>query len=88
MAWFQKHVRPKAPEAKITITQDKGLFYGTFLVDDWPEYIERWLEHRPRGLVIMPAHSWNQNFQHSQVIRYDGTNLEAVGEALKHAKMR
>jgi FMN phosphatase YigB (HAD superfamily) len=86
--WFQKHVRPKAPDAKITITQDKGLVYGTFLVDDWPEYIERWLEHRPRGIVIMPAHHWNQNFSNKQVIRYDGSDIDQVKKVLTYAKGR
>lgn len=62
----------------ITITGDKGLVYGKVLVDDYPSYILSWLMWRPRGIVIMPAHKYNENFKHSNVIRYDGTNLEKI----------
>jgi 5'(3')-deoxyribonucleotidase len=63
--WCARHL----PLANVTITQDKGLVYGRVLVDDWPPYIKSWLEFRPRGLVIMPAHSWNQWFKHPNVHR-------------------
>ena len=64
--WCQKHV----PDAQITVTQDKGLSYGKVLFDDWPDYILRWLEWRPRGLVIMLDQPHNQDFQHPNVFRY------------------
>ena len=66
----------------VTITNDKGLVYGKVLVDDFPDYIISWLNHRPRGLVIMPAHPFNMFFQHPNVVRYDGTNIEEVKERL------
>lgn len=71
-AWSEKvdWVRQYVPDAKVTITEDKGLVYGRVLFDDWPPYIERWLEWRPRGLVVMLDHSWNQDFQHPNVFRY------------------
>jgi FMN phosphatase YigB (HAD superfamily) len=62
----------------VTIAHDKGMVYGAVLVDDWPEYVERWLEHRPRGLVIMPASKNNMGFSHPNVVRYDGSNFEEV----------
>lgn len=62
----------------VTITHDKGLVYGAVLVDDWPEYITKWLAHRPRGLVIMPAHDHNAGFTHPNVVRYDGANIDEV----------
>lgn len=71
MQWCQKHV----PDLEVTITQDKGLVYGKVLVDDWPPYVTRWLEWRPRGLVIMPAHPWNEGFEHPAVMRYTGRDL-------------
>lgn len=74
--WCNQHLAGYADG--VTITHDKGLVYGAVLVDDWPEYIERWLEHRPRGLVIMPAHDYNGNFVHPNVVRYDGTNIDEV----------
>jgi len=64
--------------AGVTITNDKGLVYGKVLVDDFPDYIEAWLKHRPRGLVVMPAHEFNKSFKHPNVVRYDGTNLDEV----------
>ncbi|MDD2270962.1 MAG: hypothetical protein PHP95_08560 [Desulfuromonadaceae bacterium] len=62
----------------VTVTHDKGLVYGAVLVDDWPEYVLRWLEHRPRGVVVMPAHDYNTAFTHPNVVRYDGTNIDEV----------
>ena len=85
-AWAEKvdWVRVNLPEATISITEDKGLSYGAVLVDDWAPYALRWLEHRPRGLVIMPAHPWNEGFDHPRgkhpnVVRFTGT-LESLEE--------
>jgi 5'(3')-deoxyribonucleotidase len=85
-AWTEKVEWAKEflPDAQVTITQDKGLVYGRVLFDDWPIYITRWLDHRPRGLVLMLDHSWNQNFQHPNVVRIRGdADFEAVRAALK-----
>ena len=78
--WIDRHF---GPDVDITITRDKGLVYGKILVDDYPEYIERWLKWRPRGLVIMPANKNNAKFKHPQVIRYDGKNYSEVVKAVK-----
>lgn len=56
--------------------------YARVLVDDYPPYALDWLAHRPRGLVIMPAHSYNLHVRHLNVIRYDGTNLDQVRKAM------
>jgi len=80
--WIDKNL---GQETEITITRDKGLVYGKVLVDDFPDYIHRWLAWRPRGLVIMPANKDNSNYFHPQVIRYDGSNLAQVEEALAAA---
>ena len=63
-------------DVDVTITRDKGLVYGKILVDDYPEYISRWLEWRKRGLAIMPANESNSYYEHPQVIRYDGSNIK------------
>lgn len=81
--WIDKNI---GPDVDITITRDKGLVYGKILVDDWPDYITRWLEWRPRGLVIMPAQKHNAGFSHEQVIRYDGENLKEVSKLMKLKK--
>lgn len=75
-------------DVHITISEDKGIVYGKVLIDDYPEYILRWLENRKRGLVIMPATNSNKNFKHDNVIRYDGTNLEQVKQAMIKARDR
>lgn len=79
LEWIQENIG----EVDITITRNKGLVYGTFLVDDYPPYIEAWLKWRPRGKVIMPAHDYNKDFKHPNVLRYDGTNINDVVVILK-----
>lgn len=78
--WIDEHL---GSDVEFTMTRDKGLVYGNILVDDWPEYIERWLKWRKRGLVIMPAGKHNVNFFHPQVIRYDGNNRDEIESAIK-----
>lgn len=83
--WIDRNL---GEDVDVTITRDKSLIYGKVLVDDFPDYIEGWLEYRARGTVIMPANVSNKHFTHSNVIRYDGTNLDQVREALVLAKKR
>lgn len=82
--WIHRHV----PNAHgITITLDKGLQYGRVLFDDWPPYILRWLEWRPRGHVLMLDHAGNRTFTHPQVLRVTKLeDLPKVSELLKKAK--
>jgi hypothetical protein len=83
--WIDKYL---GPDMDVTITRDKGLVYGKVLVDDYPEYAERWLAWRDRGLVIMPANSSNEGYEHPQVIRYDGSNKEKIRDVLRLVKHR
>ena len=69
------------------VGESKGGVYGRVLIDDYPEYIKSWLEWRPRGLVIMPAHAYNESFAHENVIRYDD-NIVEVRDALMAAFSR
>lgn len=66
----------------IHIVSDKKVVYGKFLYDDYPDYMLRWLKHRPRGLGIMPVTPQNQDFQHPNVIKWDGNNLDQIMNAL------
>lgn len=85
VSWAQKYL----PDASITISQTKEIVYGRVLVDDWPEYYEAWLQNRPRGLVIAVAHPHNDKPTNDpRIIRYDGTNLAQVEEALLKAYNR
>jgi 5'-nucleotidase len=83
-AWTEKvkWCRVHLPNTDITISQEKGLVYGKVLLDDWPPYVSSWLEHRPRGLVIMVEQRWNKDFEHPQVIKYNGTNLAEIENTL------
>lgn len=72
-AWSEKvdWVREYMPYADVHVTENKSLLYGKVLVDDWPPFGLDWLKHRPRGLVIMPAHHYNKDVDHPQIFRYD-----------------
>ena len=83
--WVLEHLGLDVP---ITITRSKGDVFGRILVDDYPPYINAWLAHRHRGLVIMPAHPWNAGFEHPNVIRWDGTNLDEIRAAMIKARDR
>lgn len=87
LAWKEKidWCRESIPfPHEITLTEDKGLVYGRVLVDDWPQYIERWRTFRPRGQVIMPARRWNQDFHRPNVYRYaDHSQDDEVMEILR-----
>jgi 5'-nucleotidase len=87
--WCRKHL----PDVPVTITEDKGLMYGKVLVDDWPAYGIRWLQWRPRGLLIVPAWPWNTLDKypkelHYNIIRYTGrpNQLRAVATRLQQIK--
>jgi len=67
------------------VGKDKAGTYGRILVDDYPKYMLGWLDHRPRGLGIMPAQPCNQGFEHPNVIIYDGNNSEQVSKAIEAA---
>jgi 5'(3')-deoxyribonucleotidase len=77
LQWCDRHLSDFPHQ--VTITMDKGLVYGKLLVDDYPEYIVRWLRWRRRGTVIMPDQHWNQGFEHPQVYRYAGDRAEMTG---------
>lgn len=55
-AWIKEHL----PEADVTVTQDKSLVYGRVLIDDYPNHFLKWMDHRPRGIVVMPKQAWNK----------------------------
>jgi hypothetical protein len=80
-----KHLGTEFP---LTITSsEKGRQYGRVLVDDYPPYAMGWLKHRPRGLVVMPAHKYNEHVLHPQIIRYTGENLDQVKMEMGRVKV-
>jgi 5'(3')-deoxyribonucleotidase len=83
--WVHEHL---GYDVNIHVTSDKSLTYGKVLFDDYPEYMAAWLKWRPRGLGIMPVTSYNTHYTHPNVIKWDGTNVEEVTQALKLAYER
>lgn len=81
MEWCREHM----PDAAVTVTEDKSLTYGKILVDDWPRYAIEWLDNRPRGLVLMPAHEYNADFSHPQVVHVyeDKRNWDEIKERVQ-----
>jgi hypothetical protein len=57
-------------------------------VDDWPDYITRWLQWRPRGLVIMPDRPNNKGFDHPQVHRFSEESIHKAYELMDMAYKR
>jgi len=83
--WCRHHL---GPDVDVHVVSDKGLVYGVALYDDYPGYVEAWLNHRPRGLVVMPVNASNRGFRHPNVVAYDGTNLAEVERAMRVALAR
>jgi 5'(3')-deoxyribonucleotidase len=78
--WVKEHV----PDAGITISQDKSLVYGKLLFDDWPKYVDPWLDRRPRGLAIMLASRWNADYEHERAFRYTRDSYSELSNRIKH----
>jgi hypothetical protein len=91
IAWMEKvqccheHLGDKIDIAIVSSEDDKGEVYGRVLYDDYRPNMEAWLQNRPRGLGIMPVTESNKDFVHPNVVKYDGTNVDAVQAALQKA---
>ena len=75
-------------DTDFTMTRNKSRHYGRVFVDDFRGYVVPWLEHRKNGLVIMPSNEYNKDFEHPQVIMYDGSNIAQVRDGLVKAMRR
>lgn len=83
---FYSHYQGHPDSVPVTITHNKGRYYGSVLVDDWPNFMEGWLKHRPRGLGIMPLRDYNKDFFHPQVIHFDHTSEDSVNRMVFRLK--
>lgn len=83
--WCQKYI---GEDVDIHITSDKGLMYGKFLYDDYPVYMDNWLQFRPNGLGIMPITPYNKDYNHPNVLMWDGQNIDQIVNAMKIAYNR
>ena len=86
VAWIAEYL----PEVDVTVTQDKSLVYGRVLVDDYPNHFLRWMEHRPRGIVVMPNQAWNKGTsKRPNLYQVSSTeDLEALRPVLEEAYER
>lgn len=88
-AWMEKvqwcEEQPELAKADIHVTMNKGLVYGKLLFDDFPDYMMKWLRHRPRGLGIMPVTPYNGAYSPPNVVKYHGTNVDEVVNAMRIA---
>lgn len=82
LEWVHKNL---GDDVDVHITANKSRVYGKVLFDDYPPFMQGWLEHRPRGLGIMLCNNNNKDYSHPNVIKYDGNNLEQIKEALINA---
>lgn len=84
-AWTEKveWCREHLGEIPVTVTEDKGIVYGRVLFDDWPTYMLRWLQWRPRGLGVMLSTPWNLDFNHPSVVKVRPEYLEEDLVALR-----
>lgn len=84
-AWAEKveWVRHWMPYADVHITEKKSLLYGKVLVDDYPPYTQSWLQWRPNGLVVMPAHHYNKEVNDPQILRYEEGMQDQLRERLE-----
>lgn len=85
MEWIHRHI---GEDTEFHLTRDKGVVYGRVLYDDYPEYMDSWLKFRPRGLGIMPTFSCNSDYNHPNVIKFDGTNVKEIEQKLIEAYER
>jgi len=80
LEWCQEHF---GDDIDVNAVSNKSRFYGKFLYDDYPDYMDPWLKHRPRGIGIMPANQTNLKYSHPRCIKWDGTNYDEVKAALE-----
>lgn len=81
------------PDKTETYGGGKGLVYGYFLYDDFPDYMAAWLKYRPRGWGFMPVTPHNLHHEiakHPRVIMYDGSNdsFRQVAEKMQELYVR
>jgi aromatic ring-cleaving dioxygenase len=84
--WVDEHLGADIPIN--VLGKNKSRYYGHVLVEDFPEYLLGWLEHRPRGLGILIHNESNADFNHPNVIRTDGANILDVKHHLLAVKKR
>ena len=89
--WCQRELGVNVP---VTLTSNKSLVWGATLTDDWTGYFVPWLRRRRRAFAIVPARPWNVDVQAAhpdvaaRIVRYDGSNMEEVRDALRFTKDR
>jgi len=71
--WCEEYL----PGIPVTISGDKSILRGDILFDDWPGYIEPWLQANSNGLAIVPDSPWNKKFHHSRILKVSVNTIQA-----------
>jgi hypothetical protein len=71
-AWMEKFMWCKKylPGVGVTITLDKSVLLGDLLVEDYPEYLDAWLENNPKSHGIIMPYTRNSDYEHDRVFEY------------------
>jgi FMN phosphatase YigB (HAD superfamily) len=82
--WIQQHL-PR--DIEMTVTMNKSRYYGRVLVDDYPSHFLRWMDRRPRGIVVMPVQAWNKDTSRRPNLYpvSSGEDLEKIRPVLEEA---
>lgn len=85
--WVAEHLDE---DVLMNLTQVKQLVYGRVFVDDYPAHFLPWLDHRPRGIVIVPAQEWNREVKEDSRIHkvYTEEDIAKVRPVLERAYSR
>lgn len=90
LAWTEKFLwcKRNVPGSKPTLTLEKFRYDGDILVDDWPSYVNTWLEENPKRRAILPLREWNRGYTHARAIHYTGKNIEQIAELFNALKTK
>jgi len=77
--WCLKYM----PDVPVTITENKAILRGDVLFDDYPPYVEGFLEANPEAKAVMLAYDYNEYFNHERVLKIRGPqDIEKLQEFL------
>lgn len=84
LGWFVRHFPHEAKG--VVLTKRKSHVYGSVLIDDCAENIDRWCDHHTNGLGILFERPWNKHVRlehHTRAVRR-GSYAEAAETAIRH----
>jgi len=79
-AYTEKYlwVKENIGDIDVIISPNKTIVDGLVLVDDYPKFVDPWLNEHPDGIAILPKNENNDGYSHQRAIIYDGSNITEV----------